>query len=192
MKAHYGEQYFKSKLTRLGAIQHLVGINDVRALTTRACQELGYTLVCWQSSEELAGKLPASYVIPDAYFLIRRQVDGQVRQSGVFLEIQFTIRSSQAINNKLNSFRKMYFSGVYNQVFGIRGMRALFVYAPTLESTAEARVKNGLKLAQQSGVTLAHFATLHQLKSAGAVGTLQSPIWRSIRKPEGVELFSKA
>lgn len=192
MKEHYGDEYFKSRLQRLGAIDHLIGINDVRALMMRGCQELGYSLVVWQSEEQLAAKLPKSYARPDAYFQVQRPVDGQVKTSGYFLEVQNTSRSSEVIMKKCQSYQRLFFSGEYQRIFGIKGLRVLFVCSSIPESTAETRVKNALKVAEKSGVTLAQFTPLAQLKAAGPVATLLSPVWRSAKSPDGAALLTSS
>ena len=67
--------------------------------------------------------------MPDAYFQIQREVEGEPRTAAFFLELERVTKSSRVLHSKLQRYAEVCYSGRYQQVFGIRALRVLFVFA---------------------------------------------------------------
>jgi hypothetical protein len=190
MKERYGEVPFHRQMFRLGSLEHLLGVNDVRVRVERACRDLGWTLKVWQQPEELAPLMASSVrLVPDAYFQIQREVDGQPKTSGFFLELQRAIKSSRVLESKLRRYTELYHSGRYQELFGTRALRILVVFTSELGRPGYRRVESALQLAEQLGITLARFASLDGLRQGEPQALLLRPVWWQPSQPEAVPLF---
>lgn len=185
-----GEDFVKAHLGELGSVRHLLGINDVAVRVRRACWELNYSLRYWQRSQDLEPILRAEQIVPDAYFQIVRESESGPKTSAFFLELQHANRSVMVLRSKLERYRRLYYGGRYEALFGTRSLRVLFVFTAGSESPVEHRVRAGLKEAEKLGVTVARFASLDQLKAMAPVGILTEPIWAAPGQPDRVPLYS--
>jgi hypothetical protein len=174
MKAKYGESEFRSKLSKLGSIPHLLGINEVRARVQRACLDLIFSMDNWDGAPQLQRTLG---LVPDGYFLIRRQVEERQRSAGHFLELQHSIRAGTALELKLKRYSDFYYSGQYEAWAHTRGMRVLVVFTTEMGVSAQTRVERALKQAQRLGVSRARFASLDTIRLSQNI--LTEPIWYS-------------
>src|SRR5205823_8699894 len=77
LREYWGDETIRSYMIAPGSIIHLLAINEIRVRVIRACNELGFSLVEWSRSEDLAPLLQNQGIIPDAYFKIQRMVDGE-------------------------------------------------------------------------------------------------------------------
>jgi hypothetical protein len=183
--------YFVGRVPKSSKIlDHSLGVNDIRVRVERAIRDLGWELLSWMEPNELQPLLSTrSALAPDAYFQIARQIDGDTRRSGLFLEYERTVRPSSVLMSKLRRYADIYHSGFYRQKFGIRGMRVLVVYSSDLTVSADKRVELGLQVCRKVGFPQVRFATLEQIKSVSAVDILLKPIWRRPDQEEACPLY---
>jgi len=189
LRERWGEAELRRQMSRLGSLDHLLAVNDLRVRILRATQELGWQLRLWQRSEELAPLLKEADLVPDAYFQIERTVDGQPRTAAFFLELERAGKSSRVLRSKLQRYGELYYGGTYERLFARRALRVLFVFAPSRASPTFRRVQAGLAQARSLGITIARFAGLDQLKGLPPVACLTSPLWYSPVQDEPIPLF---
>jgi hypothetical protein len=181
--------YLPKKRFRISSLlDHNLGVNEVYVRVSRACHDLGFYLLRWDGPDVLQTLLSQrTKLAPDAYFQIQRQVDGQIRNSGFFVEYERTVRDSSVLAHKLTRYADLFHSGQFRNLFGIRGMRVLIVYESTFNYPSAKRVAQGLATARRVGVTLARFAALETLQSCTPAEMLTKPIWH---KPDEAELVA--
>jgi hypothetical protein len=180
----------KRKFGLNSLLEHTLGINEVYVRAVRACLDLGFELVRWDGPDTLQPLLSQrTKLAPDAYFQIQRVVDGQVRNSGFFLEYERTVRPSGVLIHKLTRYGDLFYSGAFRQAFGIRGMRVLVVYDSTFSYPSSKRVSQGLATANKLGVTLARFASLETIKDCSPTAMLTQPIWHKPDEEKPVALY---
>lgn len=177
MRATWGEACFRRFMTNLGPIAHLLAINDLRVRLERACNELGWTLAIWERAEELANRFSSSRLIPDGYFRLQRGVEGQVRSSGFFIELERAEKSSRVVAAKLANYAKLYYSGEYERLYGTRALRILFVFAPTDPSAAKRKVIATAAEAERLRITIVRCAAMRDITSIPPSGLLTAPVW---------------
>ncbi len=192
MRERWGKAEFRRQMFRLGSLSHLLAVNDVRVRAERACRDLSWSLDLWQRPEELAPLLgERTRLIPDAYFTISREVDGQRKTAGFFLELQRSLKSGAALETKLRRYAELYYSGTYWRSFPTRALRVLVVFTSELTMPADARVTRALKQAERLGITLARFASLDDVCTLEPVAMLRSPIWRRPDATAPLALFDR-
>jgi hypothetical protein len=191
MQQVYGKEAYKAKTARLGSLDHLLGINAVRVRVLRATQELGWHLKLWLDSAELAPSFDGQ-LIPDAYFRLQRPVDGQLRTSGFFLELERSTKAERVLESKLVRYAELFRSGHYQQLFGIRGMRVLVVFSSDYRILPHTRIDSARRLAERLGITLAFFAALEELSASTPDELLTAPLWAQAGQPDRVALFESA
>lgn len=177
LRARWGESALRGYSSRLGSVNHLLAVNEVFVRVLRGCRELGWGLKCWERPEELSARLSQAKLEPDAFFQIRRQVDGADRTASFFLELERVVKSRQVLRSKLERYAKLYYSGRYSQIFGTRGLRVLFVYAADQGQTSAHRVAVAQEEAERLGVTIARFAGLDQLVGVSPIENLTGALW---------------
>lgn len=178
IREQVGEEAFRRQLTRLGSLGHLLAVNDFRVRVERACRNLGWSLRLWQAPEDLAPRLKSASLIPDGYFQVQREVAGQPRTAAFFLELERAGKSSRVLRSKLQRYGDLYYSGRYQEIFGTRALRVLFVFAADRGPNAVQRVEQGSEEAARRGVTIARFAVLSDLTQAASTACLIEPLWR--------------
>jgi hypothetical protein len=82
-----GETAARKLRSRPRSVPHLLGINDVRIRVEKGCEQLGFQLRFWLRSEDLISYMPRE-LVPDAYWQIQREVAGELKVAGFFLELQ--------------------------------------------------------------------------------------------------------
>jgi hypothetical protein len=189
LRERWGEQRLRAHLTRLGPIDHLLATNEVRVRVMRSCHELGYRLKFWLRSEDLV-KVSGKELIPDGYFQIEREEEGWLTAASFFLELQRANRSPRVLRSKLLRYGQIYYSGRFEELFGTRALRVLFVFTSESGHPAEARVKSGCQEAERLGVTNTRFTSLETIKGLASDKMLTAPIWASPRHSELTALFS--
>ena len=179
LRERLGEAEYERQKGRLGALGHLLSVNEMRVRAIRACGDLGWSLRIWQRPEELAPLLKGFSLIPDAYFQVERQVDGQPRTAAYFLELERASKSVEVLRSKLRRYGELYYGGRYEEIFGTRALRVLVVFAADGGASVEARrVEAGVEEARRLGVTNARFASLAKIRALPPVAVLTEPIWR--------------
>jgi hypothetical protein len=179
LRLKWGDQKLKSCMTRIWHLPHQLGITECRVRVVRACKDNAYQLLYWQRAEDLQ-LIMRTGLIPDAYFVVQRLVQGELHRSCYFLEYELSNKSSQVIEDKLKNYYRLISSGQFSQLFGIQQTpRVLFVFAPFHNVSPKPRVLGGLKTAAQLGATFARFIILETLTETAPAQTLTASIWNS-------------
>jgi hypothetical protein len=183
--------YLPKKRFRISSLlDHNLGVNEVYVRVSRACQDLGFNLLRWDGPEILQPLLSQrTRLAPDAYFHIQRNVDGQSRNSGFFVEYERTVRDSSILVHKLTRYADLFHSGGFRNLFGIRGIRVLVVYESTFNYPSSKRVVQGLATSRRIGVTLSRFTSLEALQSCTPSEMLTEPIWHKPDESQPVSLY---
>ena len=116
-------------------------------------------------------------IIPDAYFQIKRQVEGQEKMAAFFLELERVAKTSKVVKSKLQRYGQMYYGGTYERLFGTRALRVLFVFASGDDGGSARLVEGACQEAQRTGVTIARFSQMHRLTCSTPTGCLREPLW---------------
>jgi hypothetical protein len=188
LRERHGDAEVRRRLTRLGPLEHQLGVVEFRVRIEVACRELGWTLKSWQEPAELERLLRTERLIPDGYAQVARQVDGQEKTAGFFLELERTSRA--ALATKFGRYRELYRSGRYRELFGTRALRVLVVFTDEPVVHAETRLRRGLTLAEQQDVSFARFSTLERVSTCAPQALLLEAIWRQPGRATPVPLFS--
>jgi hypothetical protein len=187
----WGDQKFKSCMTRIWNMPHLLGITELRVRVIRSCKDNMYQLVYWQRAEDLQIIMPNSDLIPDAYFMIQRLADGELKRSHYFLEYELSVKSNEVIRDKLDRYQKLIYSGKFADLFGTDlTPRVLFVFAPFHNIVPKPRLLAALKIAGQLGASFSRFITLDELTAISPSETLTAPIWHSATSATATELLA--
>ncbi len=169
-------------------LKHLVAVNDVWVRVRRGCRDIGYTLTVWQFAKDL-GQL-TERLIPDAYCQIQRTVNGDTKTAAFFLEVERARMDAKVLRSKLLAYASFISSGTYQERFGTRALRLLFVFAAEQHGeTLTRRVAHSVAEAASLGLSIAHFTTLRTLRQCGPAACLTKPLWHSPRSSEPVALF---
>jgi Replication-relaxation len=190
MREQHGEEEFRRRLVRLGALQHLLAVNEFRVRVSRACRDLGWALGLWQSPEDLALSLAGARLVPDAYFQIRRRVDGQIKTAAFFLELERASKSREVLRTKLRRYGQLYYGGDYQARFGTRALRLLVVFDRDEGPRAADRLSLAADEARALGVTIARFTDLGQLRGLSPQEVLLRPLWQTPASNAPAALFS--
>ena len=98
-------------------------------------------------------------------------------------------RDKRVMRNKLTKYGELYYSGDYTELFGNKALRLLVVYAAGSDQAVDQRIRHSVTEAARLGVTIAHFASLQQMKTLPPVACLTSPLWHSPRADTPLSLF---
>ena len=177
----WGEAEVQRQMGRLGPIPHLLAVNDVRVRVERACVELGWQLIRWDTPEQLA-EVDLQGLLPDAYFQIRRLVEGRPLTSAFFLEVERATKSHRVLRSKLERAFTLQSSGRYEHLFGTKALRLLVVF-DTLEADARRRTRAGLAAARDIGVPNVRFGYLPALKTTPPIECLIGRRWLAPELP---------
>ncbi len=104
---------------------HLLEVNTFRVHLENACRDLSWQLSFWLCPDELIPLMGDRQLIPDGYFRIARQVDGQTRQSAFFIETERVAKRSAVVKSKISRYLRFQQNG-YHEAFGTRSLRVLF------------------------------------------------------------------
>jgi hypothetical protein len=190
VRARWGEAEFRRRMTRLGSLGHLLGVNDIRVRVERACRDLGWRVALWQQPADLIAALNSRDLIPDSYFVIHRTVEGTDRTAAFFLELERAHKSSRVLHRKLIAYGDLYYSGRFQQIFGTRALRVLFVFAAETGGHPDRRITTAVNAARRSGVTLARFAELRTLSDLVPSDVLTANVWAAPSTESRLALFS--
>jgi hypothetical protein len=190
MLLRWGEEAAKRQLSRRPeSLDHLLAINDVRVRMSRACLDLGFTLTDWQSSGELAPRLQPYQLIPDGFWQIIRRVGDKAITSSFFLEVERLSRDLTVMRKKLIKYGELYYSGDFTKLFGSKALRLLVVFDEGSDYALAQRIIKSVAEAAKLEVTIAHFATLPQMKALPPTACLTSPLWQTPRAAEPLSIF---
>lgn len=177
LRERYSDEDIRNNLYSLGSLPHLLGINDIRVRVIRATRELNWHLIKWFHHEQLAEILNEEKIYPDGYFHIQRNSNGEIRNAHFFLEFQRANRSSKVMESKLKRYGELYYSGRYQEIFGTRALRVLFVFTSDTDSPVGHRINTGVSLATKLGVTIARFTSLDEIKGSEPNQILIGQLW---------------
>jgi hypothetical protein len=192
LREYLSDDIIRSHLIAPGSIQHLLGINEIRVRVLRAAQELGLTLAEWQRSEDLAKPLEVDGLIPDGFFKLQRIVDGQVRTAAFFLELQRANRSKAVMKSKLNRYRRLYDSGRFQDIFGTRALRVLFVFESQYGTNINHRMADAIGQAKDLDIALIRCTSLDQVRQTAPTEFLTENIWHDTRNDQQTALYQFA
>ncbi len=191
MKERWGERAFRRQMgRRVEALEHLLAINDARVRIQRACADLGWTLTRWQSSADLSPVLKSQHLLPDGYCQISRLVGERTLTASFFLEVERISRDARVMCSKLTKYGELYYSGTYTELFGNKALRLLVLFAEGSEHAIRQRITRSVLEAARLEVTIAHFASLSQVKALPPTAILTAPVWQAPRADEPLSLFS--
>jgi hypothetical protein len=189
LKLRWTAEEVKQSRVRPSTPHHLLGINDIRAVVTRACIDLDYSLLLWQTSEDIERTLTPYQLIPDSYFKIQRVVETEIRTHAFFVEFERVVKSHKIVKDKLDRYSRLIFSGDYHTIFQHDKLpRVLFILASSVISSAEQRIKAAVRIADAMDTPIAHFASIDQIKQASPREFFTGTVWHSIRSSEPVAL----
>jgi hypothetical protein len=187
----WGEQKFKSLMTRIWNLPHLLGLTEIRVRVLRSCKDNSFQLLFWQRPEDLQLIMPKVNLIPDAYFVIQRLVNGVLRTSHYFLEYELSTKSNEVIIDKLERYSHLIDSGQFSELFGTDlTPRVLFVFAPFHNIVSKPRLLAALKIADEQEASFSRFITLDELTGISPSATLTAPIWYSYPSELSTELIT--
>jgi hypothetical protein len=191
VRLNHGEAAFRRGLTRFGAIDHLLGINEVRVRVERGCTDNGWNLLVWQTAEELQRVMPkAAHLIPDSFFRIERGTPEGAKRSSFFLEVERSVKSQRVLVSKLARYADFYRRD-YQATFGAKRLRGvLFVFTSEWLLTGQRRVELALDIAKQANVPFAHFTSLDALCAVAPSEVFTAEIWWRPDHPEPIALYS--
>ena len=176
---------------RLGSVAHLLEVNTFRVHLENACRDLSWQLSFWLCPDELIPLMGDRQLIPDGYFRIARQVDGQTRQSAFFIETERMAKRSAVVKSKISRYLRFQQNG-YHEAFGTRSVRVLFLFSPGSEFGLDGTARAAALHADEYGATFVR-ARLRsdELLLYPATHWLTSALWLRPASPSPVALFDK-
>lgn len=172
LKDKYGDDIFKQQLHKIGYLEHLLAINDVRV---RA--ESMATVDVWQRPEQLVHRLGPK-LQPDAYFRVTS--DGVV---GFFLELQRSLKSHKILISKLNRYHSLFI----NSGFSDLKIYVLIVFTTEYERTGRQRVAHALRQTPADRYPFLRITSLDSINTSANLFT--DPIWFRPSSVQPVSLF---
>jgi Replication-relaxation len=188
LRERYGDAKVRQLIAATGQDEHFVLITECYVLVWEALQTAGWRLAGWEDGIELRGRTNADGLVPDAHFSIELS-DGS--KAAFFLELERAAKSDQSMRRKLEQHRRFFRSGRYEEVFGSRSLRVLFVMVSSQTPRIDPAERLG-HLAEQVGATFVCATTLNALQGARAFELLSSPLWRRAGRDGLYALFEGA
>lgn len=167
----------KHQRTSPARLQHTLDIVSCRVQLIRGCADAGMSLLRWLDEEELMPMTVRAGIIPDAYFQVVRRTSGGEKRSAFFLEVERSGKSERALKEKLRRYGEFYYGGRFEQAFGTRALRVLFLVGENFGIRPGQQIQRLAELAQDLGVTFFRFAPLRSFIEASAPDVLLGSIW---------------
>lgn len=172
-------------------LEHSLAIADCRVQALLASRGTGLQVLRWLNEEELRPVTTTSGVLPDAYFQLEREVDGEPRKSGFFLEVERTEKSERALRQKLYGLGTYYYGGGYERDFATRALRILVLVHPEPGASGERLVRKVAGLGRIMGITLLRVAELEAFRATPPADLFFRAIWHQPGSAEPTSLFEK-
>jgi hypothetical protein len=162
---------------RVGQLEHVLAVNDVRCRIARAARERGLELPEWRDQGELARFGREIGVIPDGYFVLRRQLEDRVGTAAFGLEVERSPRGPEAMLRKYRRFADFYRSGAYEKAFRRRSLRLLVVVSSVTVAAELSWARRLSVLAKNAGLEFGLFASSRELLSLDPARLFEAAIW---------------
>jgi len=166
-----GEEEARSRLQRLPAVEHALAVNLFRARVEVSARTHALSVVRWEDELDVA-HLAKDHVVPDAFFVLGRTVDGKVRHAGFMLEMEIAPVGRGHWRKRLEAYADFYYSGMYEQAFGTRSFRLLVVVKE------ERQLKRILPDARRLELKVLRATSSAKIAASGS--SMTEPIWQSI------------
>lgn len=170
-------------------LHHDLAVGDCRVQVVRATREPGVALLRWVSESDLRPITLAHGILPDAFFQLARRAEGASPKSSYFLEVEVSEKGESALRQKLTNLGAYYYGGRFEQDFGTKALRVLFVVKPEPGASAERLVRRMTNLATQVGVTFVRIAPLNTFLSIPPAELFLRPVWNQPGVDGFVALF---
>jgi hypothetical protein len=162
---------------RVGQLEHVLAVNDVRCRIARAARERGLELPEWRDQGELARFGREFGVIPDAYFVLQREIEGRVGSAAFALEVERSPRGPEAMSRKYRRVVDFYRTGAYERAFHRRSLRVLVVVSSiTLDAELSWAWRLAV-LAERAGLSFGAFGSSRELLATLPESLFRAPIW---------------
>ena len=172
-------------------LQHQLDIVSCRVQLTLASQAAGFLLLRWLGEEELLLLVLASGILPDAFLHLARLTDQGERHSAFFLEVERSDKSDR-VSRKLRRLGEYLYGGSYEQRFGLKTLRVLFLVGDSYGIRPERRIEKLCAFAAELEVTFLRFAPLRAFLGAAPRDVLLAPLWRQPGSTTSSALFAPA
>jgi hypothetical protein len=179
----------KERVRANGPVEHLLCITDVHARIINACRNVSCELIQWRASSDLRSMLTDYKLIPDAYFSIRRVVNGIPRSVHCFLEMEHMSRDKQVMKQKLKKYKDLFVSGDYERRLKASAMRVLVVYAAPTEKVAEGKIAAAINNAEELCMPIVYVTSLTAITTQSAPAILTAPIFRIPNRQEPISML---
>ena len=114
-----------SRRVQYARLRHTIAINDCRVRIIRATRQPGLSLLRWLDEDALRPFTLAHGLLPDAWFQVERQSEGEPKKSAYFLEAEISEKGERALRQKLTSVGAYLYGGHYAATFGTKALRVL-------------------------------------------------------------------
>lgn len=178
-----GTEAAHSRLRRAATVEHSLAVNRISAQFEVAARQNDFIVETSQDELDLA-HLAGEHIVPDAFFVLSRVVDGRRLLSGFFLEVELTPVSRQHWRARLEAYADFYYSGRYESVVGLPSLRLLFV-APE-----RSQLRMVAAEAAAARLTVLRMATAEAVRHATDV--LYDELWRSSGDDDCTSLFRRS
>lgn len=158
-------------------LHHDLAVGDCRVQVVRATREPGVDLLRWVTEPDLRPITLAHGIVPDAFFQVARRADGASPKSSYFLEVEVSEKGESALRQKLTNLGAYYYGGRFEQDFGTKALRVLFLVKPEPGASVERLVRRMANLAAQVGVTFVRVAPLNTFLSIPPRELFLRPVW---------------
>jgi len=172
-------------------VEHTLRVNDCRIHFLRACRSSAYELGSWWTEEKLRPLTLRHGLLPDAYFQIVWRGDGTDKKASFFLEVERGAKDERSLAAKFRKYGDLYYGGQYEELFGARSLRVLFLAGSDYGPCPCPRVESLVRLCEKMDVTMVLFASLKEFLCQEEDKVLFTRLWRRPGYRERVALFGE-
>lgn len=165
------------RIRRVGQIEHVLLINDLRCRIMRAARERRLQLVEWRDQAALARYSREVGVIPDGFFVLRRELDGRTGTAAHFVEAERSPRSPATMLRKYRRLADFFNNGLYARTFGRGSLRVLVVASALTVDAEEAWARRLSLLADKAGLAFGMFCSARRFMDVDADHLFRAEIW---------------
>lgn len=165
------------RIRRVGQIEHVLLVNDLRCRIMRAARERRLQLVEWRDQAALARYSREVGVIPDGFFVLRRELDGRAGTAAHFVEAERSPRSPATMLRKYRRLADFFTSGLYARTFGRQSLRVLVVTSALTVEAEEAWARRLSLLAENAGLAFGMFCSARRFMAVDADQLFRTEIW---------------
>lgn len=174
---------------KYGRLSHDLAVNDIRVHFTRAVQANGHELAFWRDEVSLRPITIRHGVVPDALFQVVRVVGDRHPRSTFALEAEVSEKGERELKLKLGNFGQYFYGGRFNEDFGIRALRQLFLIRPGPGESGARQVKRVVSIASSLGSTLVRAVEIDAFLRTPPAEVFSASIWLQPGDSQPVPLF---